>query len=72
MGIIIYKTLTVVYKYQIESYKDFADKIIPIKTKRKYLNYSYIANIIVNIFLLMSFFIMIAGFGVYFEQSFRN
>lgn len=72
MGVVIYKTLMVTYRYKIKNYKDFVDTIIPIKTKRKYLNCSYIVSVIVNIFLLMSFFIMITGFGSYFEQEFRN
>ena len=39
--------------------------------KNKYLNISYITNIIINIFLIISFFIMIAGFGAYFNQEYN-
>ena len=39
--------------------------------KNKYLNISNITNIIINIFLIISFFIMIAGFGAYFEQEYK-
>lgn len=66
---IIYKSLNVIYKYNIESYKDFLDKIMN-KPKNKYLNLNFIINNIINIFLIITFFIMIAGFGTYFEQEF--
>ena len=39
--------------------------------KNKYLNISNITNIIINIFLIISFFIMIAGFGAYFNQEYN-
>ena len=71
IGLIIYKVFKTIVKYNINSYKDFLDKIFRVgKSKKSYLNISYIMNIIVNSFLLMSFFIMIAGFGAYFKQEF--
>jgi len=71
IGLIIYKVFKTIVKYNINSYKDFLDKIFGVgKSKKNYLNISYIMNIIVNSFLLMSFFIMIAGFGAYFNQEF--
>lgn len=39
--------------------------------KKKYLNIYNITNIIINIFLIISFFIMIAGFGAYFNQEYN-
>jgi len=39
--------------------------------KNKYLKFSNITNIIINIFLIISFFIMIAGFGAYFNQEYN-
>ena len=42
-----------------------------INNKKKYLNISYITNIMINIFLIISFFIMIAGFGAYFNQEYN-
>lgn len=39
--------------------------------KNKYLNISNITNIIINIFLIISFFIMIAGVGAYFNQEYN-
>lgn len=71
IGLIIYKVFKTIVKYNINSYKDFLDKIFGVgQSKKKYLNISYIMNLIVNSFLLMSFFIMIAGFGAYFNQEF--
>jgi len=72
ISLIIYKVFKLIVKYNINSYKDFLDNIFRIgRSKGKYLNISYIMNIIVNSFLLISFFIMIAGFGAYFNQEFR-
>jgi len=71
ISLIIYKVFKIIVKYNTNSYKDFLDEILGVgKRKKKYLNISYIMNIIVNSFLLMSFFIMIAGFGAYFNQEF--
>lgn len=39
--------------------------------ENKYLNISYITNLIINIFLIISFFIMVAGFGAYFNQEYN-
>ena len=62
MGIIIYKTLILVKEKQISTYKEFLN----IFTKKDYIK-SFI-SIIINMFILITFFIMIAGFGAYFEQ----
>ena len=68
IGLIIYKTLTIIYKYNIKTYKDLLKKIFVIKDKNKFIE---IVNIIINIFILITFFIMIAGFGAYFEQEYK-
>ena len=65
MGIVIYKTLLTAHKYKIKNYKNFLE--IYIKEKFSYLK--KIINIVINIFILITFFIMIAGFGAYFEQE---
>ena len=41
------------------------------KIENKYLNISYITNLIINIFLIISFYIMIAGFGAYLNQEYN-
>jgi uncharacterized membrane protein YkvI len=66
ISFIIYKSLKIIYKYQITNYKEFLNKIL----NGKKLN--NIINIIVNIFLCITFFIMISGFGAYLKQEFRN
>ena len=68
ISFIIYKGLNIIYKYNIESYKDFLDKTKK-KKKNKYLNFNFIISNIINVFLIITFFIMIAGFGAYFEQE---
>ena len=72
MGMVIYKTLYTVYKKNINSYKEFLDVVFKFKNKFKCFNIISIINFIINIFLIVTFFIMIAGFGAYFSQEFRN
>lgn len=64
IGFVIYQTFQLVSKYGIDTYKDFLDILIRKKSKLK-----LIVNTIINIFILITFFIMIAGFGAYFEQE---
>lgn len=63
MGLLIYKTLKIIYIIKIDNYNDFLKLFI----KNNKIN--KIINIIINILLLLSFYIMIAGFGAYFEQE---
>lgn len=72
MGIVIYQTLNILNKYQIQNYKEFLDILIPTKNSNNNtkINIKNIVNCFVNIFILVTFFIMIAGFGAYFEQEF--
>ena len=65
-GIIIYLVLKKVKEKQIENYSDLLENINP---KNKKIN-KYI-NLIVNSFLLISFYIMIAGFSAYMEQAYK-
>ena len=68
MGIIIYKTLKIIKYNDISTYKDFLERILGEKiSKNKYLKNSILC--IVNIFLLISFFIMVAGFAAFFKQE---
>lgn len=64
VGFVIYKTFRIVNKYGVNTYKDFLDILIPKNSKLK-----NIINVVINIFILITFFIMIAGFGAYFEQE---
>ena len=63
IGITIYKTLQIVHKNNIDNYGEFLNSFI----KNKKIN--NIINAIINIFILVSFYIMIAGFGAYLQQE---
>lgn len=63
IGITIYKTLKIIQKNNVANYKDFLNCLIKSKKIQE------IMNIIVNIFILASFYIMIAGFGAYLQQE---
>lgn len=64
-GIIIYYCLELVRKNNITNYQEFINIILKSNKKVK-----KIWNIIINIFILITFFIMIAGFGAYFKQQY--
>ncbi len=70
IGITIYKSLILINKYNIRTYIDFLNIFIKTRKQKCYFNIKNIINIIINIFILVTFFIMIAGFGAYFEQQF--
>lgn len=65
MAGVIYKTFIIIHDKQIHSYKDFLNTIFGSE------RLSFISNIIINAFLLVTFYIMISGFGAYFEQRFQ-
>lgn len=64
IGVVIYKTFVIVNQYGTATYKELLDILIKKDGKIK-----PIINTIINIFILITFFIMIAGFGAYFEQE---
>ena len=63
ISIIIYKSLKIICENDINNYDEF----LRIFIKRPKI--TKIINIILNILLLVTFYIMIAGFGAYFEQE---
>ena len=63
IGLIIYKTLIIIQKYNIKNYGELVEKI---NTNNKI---NEIIKVIINTFLLLSFFVMIAGFSAYFAQE---
>lgn len=65
IGMVIYRTFCTIRKKNINTYKEFLDYLI--KNNR----IKNIINSIINIFILASFYIMIAGFGAYLEQEFN-
>ena len=69
-GYVAYKVLKIISKNDINNYNDFIKYLTNSTSKRKYFNATFIINTIVNIFMLIIFYIMIAGFGAYFSQEF--
>ena len=64
IGLIIYKSFLIIQKKDIKNYKELLNNIMKNEKLRE------ITNIIVNIFILISFYIMVAGFGAYLKQEF--
>ena len=64
-AIIIYKTIAIVKKYNIENNNEFVEKIAHNQ------KIALILKNIINIFLVVSFWIMCAGFCTYFRQEFN-
>ena len=67
-SLVIYKVFNIVDKNKIQSYKQFLEVIIGTDTKLKRYCIS-ILNIFINLFILITFFIMIAGFGTYLSEN---
>jgi len=66
IGLVIYLTFNIVLKNNIKTYSDFSKYLVG---DNKLLNYTI--NNIMNIFLLISFIVMVSGFGSYFNQEFN-
>lgn len=66
IGFVIYKTLKIVFENKIKNYKDFLNHVFSNEKLAKVINIS------INVFLCMTFFIMVSGFGTYFFQEFRS
>lgn len=64
MGVTIYKTLQIVCRNDIGNYGEFLNYFFKNKKLKE------ISNAIINIFILISFYIMIAGFGAYLNQEY--
>lgn len=65
IGLVIYLTFKTVLDNNIHTYSDFTKYLVG---SNKILNYSI--NNLMNIFLLISFVVMVSGFGAYFNQEF--
>lgn len=65
----IYKTFKIIKKYDINTYNELLKKTIK-QNNKKSIDIEAILNIIINVFLLISFFVMCAGFSAYFKQEF--
>lgn len=66
ISFVIYKVFIISKNNNINSYEEFSEKII--KTKNKFIK--NIINNIVNIFLIISFYIMVAGIIAFLNQEF--
>ena len=69
MGIIIYKTFKICITKNINTYQDFVEFILPYRLKQNKF-FIFTINNIINIFLFITFNIMVAGFSTYFYQEF--
>lgn len=65
-GVIIYRVLELTKTYEINTYNKLLERI-----NWKHAKLNKIINIIVNSFLLISFYIMIAGFSAYINQTYK-
>lgn len=70
IAIIIYKSLKVIKNKNIKNYSEFIEIILKDNLSKKRFLKESIINI-VNVFLLISFYIMIAGFTVCLKQEFN-
>lgn len=66
IGLIIYLTFKIIFNNNIDSYSNFTNYLIG---SRK--NMSYTINNLMNIFLFISFVVMVTGFGSFFKQEFN-
>ena len=66
IGLVIYLTFKTVMEHNIKTYSDLTAYLVG---SNKVLNYTI--NNIMNIFLLISFVVMVSGFGAYFNQEFN-
>lgn len=65
-GFIIYKTLKISYEKDIKLYDVFINKI-----NKKYCTFNKVIKAIIDMFLLISFYIMVAGFSTYVNQVYN-
>lgn len=68
IGVIIYKTFKIISENNIETYQEFITNIMSNKIKNNKI-LGFTINNIINIFLFISFNIMVAGFATYFLQE---
>lgn len=67
IGCIIYKSLKIIKKYEVNNYDEFLKIIIKSENKK----IEFFINFIINTFLLITFFVMCAGYSAYFYQEFK-
>lgn len=68
IGFLIYKSLTIIKENNINTYQEWIGILIPSGKNKKRIE--QILNIIINGFMLITFYVMCAGFTAYFKQEF--
>lgn len=68
IGYAIIKTIKIIKKYDLENYNELLEIMIG-KLKTKHIDIKIVLNFIINMFLLISFFVMCAGVTAYFKQE---
>ena len=63
ISLMVYKSLKIIYSNKINSYDEFLSIFIKDEKVTKAI------SVVINILLLVTFYIMVAGFGAYFEQE---
>lgn len=63
ISLMVHKSLKIIYSNRINSYDEFLNIFI------KNENITKAISVVINILLLVTFYIMVAGFGAYFEQE---
>lgn len=63
ISLMVYKSLKIIYSNKINSYDEFLNIFIKNEKITKAI------SVVINILLLVTFYIMVAGFGAYFEQE---
>lgn len=63
ISLMVYKSLKIIYSNKINSYDEFLNIFIKNEKVTKAI------SVVINILLLVTFYIMVAGFGAYFEQE---
>lgn len=66
IAFVIFTTFKIVFDNKLKNYSDFINYLVG---QKGILNYTI--NNIMNIFLLISFIVMVSGFGAYFMQEFN-
>lgn len=81
IGYVVYKIFSITYGHRVNNYKEFLELLKDIGQNENYAKIKQdetlinkitnIINMVINIFTLVTFFIMIAGFGAYLEQEYQ-
>lgn len=69
--LIIFCVSYFIKKYNIEHYEDFLNFLCGTNKNSKGFHISMFLNALINVFLLISFYVMIAGFSAFFVQEFN-